>query len=191
MLWSNGLQIDHIVTYSYKTSAVLHTAHMGHVEDVLANRAAVGHALHRNHCQCFSFLASFAFEQHSCWFSPSLEEWGHPCKNPALFLNEWEKRVMRVQQYTQIAVYVRAYAFVWKLTSFSCFVRAASQLTSSLSSLRVAWVQVRLQNCSLRSNSAESSVLPPSSASPRWSVRRLPPPPPPPFLSFASSALCH
>lgn len=56
MLWSNDLQVDYTVTYSDKSSAVLHTAHLGYVEDLLANRAAVGHTLHRTHYQWFSFF---------------------------------------------------------------------------------------------------------------------------------------
>ena len=52
MKWSTG---RHTVTYSDKSSTVLHTAHVGYVEHVLANRAAVGHALHRTHYQWFSF----------------------------------------------------------------------------------------------------------------------------------------
>ena len=39
------------------------TAHsVGHVEGVPTNKAAVGHTLHRTCCQCFFFLASFAFK---------------------------------------------------------------------------------------------------------------------------------
>ena len=44
-------------------------------------------------------------------------------------------------------------------TNSSSFVQAASQLTFSLSSLRVACVRGCLQNCSLYSDSAESPAL--------------------------------
>ena len=77
-------------------------------------------------------------------------------------------------------------------TSSSSFIHAASQLTFSLSSLRVACVGVCLQNCSLHSDSAESPGLAPSSGFHEWSVSWLLTPPPPLCLSFVSlSALCH
>ena len=196
MLWSNGLQIDHTVTYSDKSSAVLHTMWVMlrmclRIEQLWATLCTGLTA------SASPFLLLLPLSNTLVDFRPLLRsEVIHAKIQLCVWMNE-KKRVMRVQQYTQIAVYVHAYAFVcvcvfvWKLTSFSCFVCAASRLTSSLSSLRIAWVQVWLQNCSLHSNSAESSVLAPSSASPRWSVRRFPPPPPSPSLSFVSSALCH
>ena len=77
-------------------------------------------------------------------------------------------------------------------TNSSSFIHAASQLTFSLSSLRVACVGVCLQNCSLHSDSAESPGLAPSSGFHEWSVSRLLTPPPPLCLSFVSlSVLCH
>ena len=77
-------------------------------------------------------------------------------------------------------------------TNSSSFIQAASQLTFSLSSLRVACVWVCLQNCSLHSDSAESPALAPSSGSHEWSISRLLTPHPPLCLSFVSlSALCH
>ena len=71
-------------------------------------------------------------------------------------------------------------------TNSSSFIHAASQLTFSLSSLRVACVRVCLQNCSLHSDSAESPTLAPSSGSHEWSISRLLTPHPPLCLSFVS-----
>ena len=45
---------------------------VGHVETVPVNRISVGHTLHRTHCQCFSFLVYFSFQQHLVDFRPFL-----------------------------------------------------------------------------------------------------------------------
>ena len=77
-------------------------------------------------------------------------------------------------------------------TNSSSFIHAASQLTFSLSSLRVACVRICLQNCSLHSDSAESPTLAPSSGSHEWSISGILTPHPPLSLSLVSlSALCH
>ena len=50
------------------------------------SRESVGHALHRTHCQCFSFLAAFSFQQHLVDFRPFL-------RSEVIHAGRWEDRV--------------------------------------------------------------------------------------------------
>ena len=70
------------------------------------NRAAVGHALNRTHYQCFSFLVSFAFEQHSYCFRQLLRSEASSCWNPDKI-----RTIMYMIRcmYTHICIYVRMY----------------------------------------------------------------------------------